>query len=645
MGEITRKLRSGASVWPLIHLPRMPLNPRRWLEDVLRGFDGPGGLSEPAGGLGFPLMLLLIPLLPLPLGGIVRAAASANFAVGAITGAVVTTVIVAAVVAARPGRIHDFRLAVQTTAMLAVLVGGTFVVLWGGALDGLVTSGAWDAGNHLNLRRMFIEQDPGTYEKFVSFYAFTHGLEVLLGLDAFESFRAAFYAIPVAIIVCILAGHAEVAGSMSRDHHLATRTGQVVLGFLAAGAGWVFILPLLHYHQADGFFAHLFGLIPLIAGMMHYALVRRRALRVTVLLGWVVLQRFTYGLNLGDAVGTAAILVAVEGAQLRHSQGRRFILFGLAATILAGMVYVCAALSILVTMEGGFLKPGLRYMLLGELLLSALCAVLPSVARRVGGDLGRVGERLARYAAAFGIVNVGIHVVVIVVQAPQEYYFLKYHLYGVVITAVAGLVLVAALAGRALTLEGTRARNERLLALAAAVVLGLAMLAFGFACRPYYPSFRDRLQGTPPWRSVFPLAERAGWDRIETTLEAERCAFGGLLAPSMGKPGASLGQSHFTNAALGLPGYWTDAPHRLLAGQVVPKADYCIFWYSGERHRADYERFQRRWGGGMADAVRALDALPHKRCQEYPAPWDPGVSLRLCHASGISITDTLEGAQ
>jgi hypothetical protein len=615
---------------------------RRWLGTVLHALDSPDSPKDSAGGLAPLLMLLLLPLLPLSFGGIVRATAGVSFTVGVLVGVVVTGLTVAAIVAAHPRRVHDRRLALQTVVVLAVLVAGTFGVLWGRALDGLGTSGGWDAGNHLNLRRMFIEQDAAAYDKFVTFYAVTHGLEIVLGLNAFESFRAGFYAIPVALIICLLAAHAGVAHGGGEGDRASARVGQLALGLLAVGAGLVAVLPLLHYHQADGFYAHLFGLVPLVAGLTHYALVRRRAVRLVALLGWVALQRFTYGLNLGDAATTAAILLAVEAAQLRHSRRLRVALFALAAIVLAGALYIYAALSVLLPITGGFLQPGLRYLLAGELLLSGLLLGLPSVARRAGVALGAVAERLARYAAAFGMVNVGVQVLLTGLGAPREYYFLKYNLYGVVLVLTAALVLAAALIGRALTGGEPSSRRVRPLAAAVLAVVGCAFVAFGLAYRPYYGSFRERVHGTPPWRAVFPLAERLGWRRIQATLAAEGCVFGGFLAPSVGNA-RSLGQSHFTNAAFGLLGSWKDAPHRLIEAVIVQKPGYCLFWYGGERHRADYDLFQQHWGGRMADTARTLDGLTGKRCEEYPAAWDRSAPLRLCHVSGLSISATLDG--
>jgi hypothetical protein len=600
--------------------------------------DNPDETDQRSAATALCIVSLLLPLLPFALGAVVRTATGLPFPLSATAGVLLAAGVVAGSVltwgGARPRRF----MLVQSFCVLAVLVGGSIWVLWPRLLDGLITVGGWDSGNHLYLRRSFLEYDPAAYYKFVTYYGVTAGFEWLLGLDAFESMRLGFYAIPFAFIVCLLASHVAAADH-DRDTVASVRVGHLVLGALFVAAALICLLPLLHYHQADGFYVHLFGLIPLMAGATLYGLVRGRITRVALLLVWCVLQRFTYGLNLGDCAATAGIMLAVEGCQLRGPRIGRWALFGVASVMLVAAILVYKTLAPLVREGGGggITRPGMRYTLVGELLLTALLLSLPIVAQRVGPGLGDVASRLARFAATFGALNLVVHGLVVVLPHPDEYYFLKYHVYGLVLTLGISLVVTAVLVGRALAGDPIWRRHP--LPLIAVGVLGLALFCIGLGYRPYEASFRERLRGQPPWRIIMPQADRRGWDHIQAALTAERCTFGGILAPSFTLR-SSDSLMHFTNAALGLPGQWMDSIQRVKRGVIIEKIGACIFWYGDDTALDELDRYQRRYGGQIGDAARALNALPDKRCDEYITRW--GAPARLCHVLGRSLPATME---
>ena len=101
----------------------------------------------------------------------------------------------------------------------------------------------------------------------------TYGLEWLLGLDTFTSFRAGFYLVPAVLAVALAAGLEYAAGRLWRSGRalVAAQVGLLV----ATAAVWPFLLlRWLHYHQADGFYPHLFGLVPLVLAWLAYGLPR-----------------------------------------------------------------------------------------------------------------------------------------------------------------------------------------------------------------------------------------------------------------------------------------------------------------------------------------------------------------------------------
>ena len=61
-----------------------------------------------------------------------------------------------------------------------------------------------------------------------------------------------------------------------------------------------------------GFWAQLFGLVPMMCLWLADALVRPRLLRLLSLLGCVVLYRYTYGLNLADVCAAVCGVLVCE---------------------------------------------------------------------------------------------------------------------------------------------------------------------------------------------------------------------------------------------------------------------------------------------------------------------------------------------
>ncbi|SET36325.1 hypothetical protein [Stigmatella erecta] len=195
-------------------------------------------------------------------------------------------------------------------------------------LDGLVSVGGGDAGNHAALRMDFVTRDPGTYQGFTFFHTVTYGAQWLFGLDTFAGFRVGFYLVPAVLAVALAAALELVAVRLWRS----ARAWAVAQGALLALTltVWPFLLlRLLHYHQSDGFYGHLFGLVPRVLAWVAYALPRTAWVRCAALAGFTVLYRFTYGLNLGDfllmagvlALGRASFPSAGSSAPWRGSRG------------------------------------------------------------------------------------------------------------------------------------------------------------------------------------------------------------------------------------------------------------------------------------------------------------------------------------
>lgn len=574
------------------------------------------GRSAPELRLAHGLLFLVAPVASPVLAGVLRAALGLALGTAQLVAAVgVAAALVAFLVRRRPAPPGG-----GTPWGAVAFLGLGCLFAWVGLYDrwweGLVSLGGGDVGNHAIYLADFATTSPGAYHGFVAFYAVADAASRLLGPDVFAAFRAAFFATVFGSLACVAAAVALVDRPWDRASWASLAAlGLVVLNLL--------FFPLLHYHQADGFYPHLFGVLPLFAAWVLHGASERPAARVAVLIGWVVVTRFTYGLNLGDVLLAAAALLALEARSLPPRR-RRLALAAIAVSLLpaAGLVY--ARLAPLLGEAGAFRVPLLPLTLLGEGLLAWLLANLPRTARRAGIDLPAEALRLIRLPVAFAAVNIAVHLLVAATGQPLRYYFFKYHFHAVALLVAASLALFPAAAGPALAGKGLPAGGRRALARwSLAAVLGLFLI--GGANGRYLSSYREVVFGHPPWKRFKPLADRDGLARIQAALRAEGGRFGGLL--SAGWP-----LMHFMNGALGYPPlattrwWWQVVP----AGRDIPAPGACAFWYSGPDEMAAARLRVADGDVGLSQLLADLDRRPGVRCQEYPARWDPALVLRLC---------------
>ncbi|WP_224371177.1 hypothetical protein [Hyalangium versicolor] len=600
------------------------------LSRALGFLDAPAELQEGESGAGAGVLLLLPLLLvfPLLLSGLFRAALGVGISTGLGLGVIVAGAVLALVFLSGRPKVEDRFLLVQSVLVLAAAMVIVVWALYTPAFEGMVSVGGGDAGNHVSLKRHFIETEPDTYQKFVTFYALTHWLEVFFGLDAFESFRAGFYAIPLLVTLCLLAALAAVSRAGADRGKAPARLAQwlFLAGFGVLGTNILF--RVLHYHQADGFYVHLFGLVPTVLCWVLFGLSRTRALRVAMLLFAIVLHRFTYGLNLGDVAAVSAVLTAVEAGGVSHSKRLRWGLIALAVGLGGAAAFAYRTLWQLHPVWGAIIAPEIHAMIRGEAFLTVLLLILPFAARRMGLPLGAEGARLARYAGVFGAINTFIQFLYLRMGFKPEYYLFKYHLHGMVLVFGAALVLISALAAQALVQWGQRKPRASHAVLVPLVALwGIALFNLYAACRPYRDSFHERRFGTPPWRWLQPLVDREGQRRIEATLAREGAAFGGLLAPSwplMNFMNASLRRTVDADPLLF---GWLQYTH----GRVRQEPGFCVFWYATDADFAGYAADQAEQGGELADVTQALHNLTGRRCEDYRAGWDEQLALRLCY--------------
>jgi hypothetical protein len=519
----------------------------------------------------------------------------------------------------RRGEPRSPQLWVAGCAFAAVAFGFAFSELYNPFFAGLPAMTGGDGGNHLRNQAAFVAF--GTrYTGMDALYATAHWLEILFRLDAFASYRAAFYAVVAATVLFLTAsGFALVPSSARPDARLAWGTFalMVAVAYLPARG---FLLPLLHYYQADGYFSQLFGLIPLFLTILLYAASRSRLSRLLALGLGVFFCRYTYLLNIADLVATGGLLLAGEAATGRLARPRRralLLVAGLAAAV-AGYLY--ARLYAILPDPGGFRPPVTVLAAWGVLLASAVQVAAPLLLRDTLLALPAAGARLLHFSGVFGLVSVSVQALWRVTeQDPGTYYYYKYGFSAVVVTSSVGIAFVAWTLAR-LVAAGRRVRGIGSRALVAtSAALAVTALGFGLLSRAhavYRPSYAERARGAPPWRHLDPLADRRAWAIIDAVLRETGHRFGGMITPRWP-------ESSFANGRFGLPHepiYWN--------GEFERGGRRCVFWYGLEHP------LPRAYGGHtprVRTVLERLEARPGRRCHRYSPEHVPGEPGMLCH--------------
>ena len=595
------------------------------MPDALDSQQPTPSLAEPPRGLGPLFSLLLLWLLPAALASVLRSALKVPLWVGASAGLLlVYGVTWKAVSRRRPWPTHlPFALLQALYVIVAMEV--TWRMLGIPAMQGLVSTGGGDAGNHAALRADFVTRTPGTYQGFTVFHTVTYGLEQLFGQDAFASFRATFYLVPAVLAVALTVGLEAAVGRLGRTGR-ALVVAQVAL-LAATVAVWPhLLLRLLHYHQGEGFYAHLFGLVPLVLAWLAYALPGAAWARCGALAVFTVLYRYTYGLNLGDFLFTCGVLVLLEGTTSLGPKYRRWA-WPVGLALLAAAAYAYWRLLPLAHVSGGFVPHAHERALRVQAWTVAGLLVVRFLIPRGEG----VERRLLDFALLFGGVNAGVQGAYLWAKLPIDYYFLKYGLHALVLLLSAAMLVASARFG-ALPHLGTESPRGRAwsvgLALLVTVLLVEVTRGWGRSFKVYDHTYEERVRGTPPFQYLDALEDRGGSALIRRVLRERGKRFGGLLTPSWPR-------LNFSNVALGwVPedwqarnGHWSVFKN----GAVKEAPGTCVFWESSE---ADWESYRRIAAEGyphLEAGVRRLHALPGRECQDHPAPWVPGGTRTLCY--------------
>lgn len=575
-------------------------------------------------GIGPLCFLLLAWLLPAALASVLRANLGLPLWPGAVVGVLLAAFLTWTVLSAlRPWPNHA-PLALLQALYVAAALGLTWRMLGIPVMEGLASTGGGDAGNHAALRADFVTRVPGTYQGFTLFHTVTHGLEKLFGLDAFTSFRAGFYLVPAVLALALVAG-LEVVTVRRWGTARAALAAQAAL-LVATAALWpLLLLRLLHYHQAEGFYAHLFGLVPLVLAWLAYGLPRSALARCAALALFTVFYRHTYGLNLGDFLFTCGVLVLLEGRglppKLRHAA------WPVGLLLLGAAAYAYWRLLPLAHIGGGFVPHSY------ERALRVQCwTVVGLLVVRFLPPRGEeaVERRLLDFALLFAGVNAAVQLAYLSARLPIEYYFLKYGFHAVVLLQAVLLLIASSRVGALLVpAKAPRARAWSVgLAVLVAVMLVEVTRGWGRAFRVYDASFEERVRGQPPFQYLEPLEDRGATAIVREVLRGNGKRFGGLLSPSWP-------QVNFANVDLGwVPDDWQAHNGHWLVfenGAVREGPDTCVFWQASEADQAGYQRITTEGYPRLEARVRQLQERSDKVCRDYPAPWRADGRRTLCY--------------
>jgi hypothetical protein len=568
---------------------------------------------------GFPPLLgwLLLLATPFALSGVIRTITGLGIAAALAVALLVTTACAILVFRTVPPRRADRARDLAVTGALIVLAVLAAVALYnrhfGGAVV-LANSGIPDAGNHVLQQHDFVERSPDGYFGFVSQYAFVEWLKRLLRLDDFWGFLVASYA---GVVVYALAGLAAAATALERFR--TTERRAYWIGFAAACATSLVLLavalPFLHYHHSEGFFPPLFGILPLVALWLTDGLTRVRWLRLSASLFVLAVYRYTYGLNLPDVMVALAVIALIEAA----GAGERLVRWGAVAVALALGFGAFKAARLLATgfhREGPFQPYDVGVVVGAEWgFVAALVAAtwLPGARSLLAGS---GVARWMRLPILLGLINALFMTLVAKPPSGQDYYYLKTNLHAFVLLLSATVVAAAALSSGWAVRGRVHGVEARLVARALVPMVALALATFflGRGLAVYWPSFRERAFGAPPYHQLQPLVDLHAWRRIRRTLDEKHARFGGYLT-------SYYPVFNFMNASFD---YWNGGIRFFYGNPPALQPGYCVFWEGGTPQQRLEPDFPQRW------RAEELSRDERRTCVGYQAPWNPAMNRTLC---------------
>jgi len=460
----------------------------------------------------------------------------------------------------------------------------------------------WDGGTHVINKSLFAAVSPGVYNGQVTYYAFTWWLEKLFQLNAFQSFRIAFYVGVTATVAFPLTITFVLVGETASASRAAWLVGVGVTVLATVGFLLLAGLPLLHYNQAAGYYVHLFGLLPLMALWAADALICLQRLRVAALIVAFVLLRYTYALNLADAALAVAFVLLVDGfrGRWRIVQGLLIVGFCLAA------MQIVSELRPIFRVWGGMQRFDVDKLFKTDMIVLGALPIYVLATSWRPFPLGWLGSplfRAVRFPLAFAVSSSALFLVLRKGPGVKYYYVTKYQIWPCLLLGFVLVILLAHLAATLAQWSAVRRSTVWLRVVVVAALLATVPRLWGTTFAVYGRSLRERVLPRPlVYRHLRPLVDTQAIERIRAVLSAEHKAFGGYLT-------AFFPMFSFMNATLG----YHLGKQEFFSPGTTP--GYCVFWV------AKANDIYRLGPAEHLDVFRNQVAAAGATCSEYAVPW------------------------
>jgi hypothetical protein len=491
---------------------------------------------------------------------------------------------------------------VLAEAATLLLSGFAVWALYNRNFGGFPNLDGWDGGTHVFIKDQFALAAPDIYNGQLAYYGFTWLLERILGVDSFRSFTIAFYVAVVATVVFPMLVTFSVTSATSGSKLLAFGVGTTVVVAASAGVWLVVILPLMHYNQAGGYYAHLFGLLPLLGLWAADSQIRHPFLRVGALLGGLALVRYTYSLNLADVTVAVAALLLVDGARRWHRLGQAVLALGLAVAT----YWIAAQIAPIFRIWGGMQGFPMTELLKADMILLAGLFLYLATQARGSSELSVLSSpllRALRFPLFFAAANGAFFAHFRQGKGVQYYYPMKYQIWACILLALAVVVVLAHLAVALLQKGAWRTPRTWGAVLVIGAVLATVPPIWLKTFSEYRVTLRERMGShAPPYKYLRPLADVEGIARIKAVLSSQHKVFGGYLT-------SFFPMFSFMNSTFG----FHSGRQEFFPPVTQPGA--CVFWVS--RARDTY----RLGPAEKLDALRNTVAVAGSTCAEYSVPW------------------------
>ncbi|HAN30378.1 MAG TPA: hypothetical protein DCQ06_02160 [Myxococcales bacterium] len=403
-------------------------------------------------------------------------------------------------------------------------------LVWVAQTSGLLTVGGGDAGHHMAISQQFATTHPKVYVGQTGVHATAWLFGYLMGLELPEAMAWAW-------IGGAMFFYAAVLGAVALSVRDVSTAGQIIALPLAAGLmvdmSAPYVPVVLHYYQAEGFFAHLHGLAPVGLCLLAAASFDRWWLRLCALTVAVGLLRFTYALNLSEALIALAFSVWMATPWRRLKVA--IVMTLLSSTALWGAWIAANKLWNLRTMTGGIMEHDLygETVVIGSLTTIALCLALAAACARWGLAMKSLG-RLGRVSFWLFIVGLGPWLVHhhwdADLSLPRQYYYRKHATLALLALSV-GLPAVAAGLAAHITHRFV-AFGFVALCIATCHFGGIAVAKQAKSSKRITRSYLERIDPKVPFRINTPLWEPQVMAKMRAVLRREKKQFGGYLHPS-----------------------------------------------------------------------------------------------------------------